>query len=73
MDKFGAALSRVGEFFGGQGVDAPAASLACFQDGHTLAGACEFASRHQARSTGADDQKMRAMRKRHCGPSTGHR
>ena len=71
MDKFGPALSRVAELFGGQGVDAPASSLACFQDGHTLAGTCEFASRHQAGSTGADDQKMGAMRKRHCGPSAG--
>jgi hypothetical protein len=55
MDKFGAAFSRVAKFLGGQRVDAPAASVSRLEDRNSLARARELASRHQPRSTSADD------------------
>jgi hypothetical protein len=59
MDKLGAALRRIAQFFGGQRVDASAASGFRFDYRHSLACACELAGSHQARSTAADHREMR--------------
>ena len=59
VNKFCAAFSGVAKFLGGQRVDAPAASVSRLEDCHPFARAHELAGRHQARSTSADDQKMR--------------
>jgi hypothetical protein len=59
MDKLRAALRRVAKFFGGQRVDASAASVSRLENGHSLACACELAGSHQARCAGADHHEMR--------------
>jgi hypothetical protein len=61
MDELGAALRRVSKFVDGQRVGASAASVSRFEDGHPLVCAGKLASGHQARSAGADDQKVCQM------------
>jgi hypothetical protein len=58
MDEFGPAFRRISKFRLRKGIDAPAASVSCFQYCHSRAGASEFAGGHQACGTCADDDGM---------------
>jgi hypothetical protein len=55
MDEFGSALRRISEVGRRQRMDAPAASVARFQDRHLPARTSEFAGSYQAGGAGADD------------------
>src|SRR5579883_102448 len=65
MNIFGAALGAVSEFGRRQRIDAAAASIARFQDGHPLAGACKLAASHKSRRSGAYDNDMLCLRPCH--------
>ena len=58
MDEFGATFGRVSKYLRGQRMNAAAATLSRFEDGHRLAGARKLSRSHQASSSCADDQDM---------------
>jgi hypothetical protein len=58
MDELGATFGRVSEHVRGQRMNAAAATVARFEDGHLLIRARKLSSGHQAGSPRADDQDM---------------
>src|SRR6516162_8805472 len=58
VDKLGTTFSPVSKYLRAQGINAPAATVSRFKDGHLLARAGKFSSCHQAGSPSADDQDM---------------
>jgi hypothetical protein len=55
VDELGATFSRVSKYLRGQRMNAAAATVSRFEDGHLLARAGKFSGGHEAGSPGADD------------------
>src|SRR5215469_3286421 len=58
VDKLGATFGRVSKYLRGQRINAAAATVSRFKDGHLLARASKLSSGHQAGSPSANDQDM---------------
>jgi hypothetical protein len=58
MDELGATFGRVSEYLRRQRMNAAAATVSRFEDGHLLASARKLSSGHQTGSPRADDQDM---------------
>ena len=58
MDELGAAFGRISEYVFRQRMNAAAATVSRFEDGHLLAPAGKLSSGHQTGSPRADDQDM---------------
>ena len=62
MDELGATFGPVSEYLRRQRMNAAAATVARFEDGHRPARARKLSRRHQAGSSRADDQDMGTIR-----------